>query len=82
MLIIGGIGSVPGAVIGTIFVMVVPEVLRFLESYYWLVFSIIALLFVIFLPYGLVSLFGNNGKLSLLFQKKVARITLKGGRNR
>lgn len=79
MLIIGGIGTVPGAVVGTVFVLVVPEILRFLESYYWLIFSIIALLFVIFMPYGLVSLVGRDGKLTHLFKKKSIQQALKGG---
>lgn len=57
MLVIGGIGSVPGNVLGAILVTLVPEFLRFMENYYWLVFSIITLLFVIFLPNGMVSLF-------------------------
>ncbi|WP_395546498.1 MULTISPECIES: branched-chain amino acid ABC transporter permease [unclassified Lacrimispora] len=57
MLVIGGIGSVPGNVLGAILVTLVPELLRFMENYYWLVFSIITLLFVIFLPNGMVSLF-------------------------
>lgn len=57
MLVIGGIGSVPGNIIGAIVVTIVPELLRFMQNYYWLVFSIITLLFVIFLPYGITSLF-------------------------
>lgn len=60
MLVIGGIGSVPGNVLGAILVTLVPELLRFMENYYWLVFSIITLLFVIFLPNGMVSL--SKGK--------------------
>lgn len=56
MLVIGGIGSVPGNVLGAIVVTLVPEFLRFMENYYWLVFSIITLLFVIFLPNGIVSI--------------------------
>lgn len=56
MLVIGGIGSVPGNVLGAIVVTLVPEFLRFMEGYYWLVFSIITLLFVIFLPNGIVSI--------------------------
>lgn len=62
MLVIGGIGSVPGNVLGTILVTLVPELLRFMENYYWLVFSIITLLFVIFLPNGIVSLFRYRKK--------------------
>ncbi|MDR7811795.1 branched-chain amino acid ABC transporter permease [Lacrimispora sp.] len=57
MLVIGGIGSVPGNVLGAILVTLVPEFLRFMENYYWLLFSIITLLFVIFMPNGIVSLF-------------------------
>lgn len=70
MLVIGGIGSVPGNIIGAILVTIVPELLRFMENYYWLVFSIITLLFVIFLPYGITSLFKP---------KKMAKSTGKKG---
>jgi branched-chain amino acid transport system permease protein len=57
MLIIGGIGSVPGNIVGAALVTLVPEFLRFMENYYWLVFGVITLLFVIFLPNGIASLF-------------------------
>ncbi|TQI68318.1 branched-chain amino acid ABC transporter permease [Clostridium sp. KNHs216] len=62
MLIIGGIESVPGCILGAILVTLVPEILRFLQNYYWLVFSIITLLFIVFLPYGIVSLFKRKRK--------------------
>lgn len=62
MLVIGGIGSVPGNILGAILVTIVPELLRFMENYYWLVFSIITLLFVIFLPHGITSLFKTGKK--------------------
>lgn len=62
MLVIGGIGSVPGNILGAILVTLVPEFLRFMENYYWLVFSIITLLFVIFLPNGMISLFRTKHK--------------------
>lgn len=57
MMMFGGIGSVPGCVVGATAVTLLPEVLRFTEEYYWLIFGIITLLFVIFLPYGFISLF-------------------------
>ena len=63
MLIIGGSGSVIGSVVGGIVMSVLPEMFRFLENYYWLVASIVTLLFIIFLPNGIVSLFvRNNGR--------------------
>ncbi len=56
MMMVGGIGSVFGNIIGAILVTILPELLRFLKDYYWLVFSIIVLIFSIILPNGLVSL--------------------------
>lgn len=69
MMMFGGIGSVPGCVIGATVITVLPELLRFLKTYYWLVFGIIVLLFVIFLPYGFVSLFDRHGLLARLLRK-------------
>jgi len=59
MLVIGGLGTVPGAVLGAILVTITPELLRFLENYYWFIYSIITLLFVVFLPNGMVSVFAR-----------------------
>ncbi len=56
MMMIGGIGSVGGNIVGAALVTILPEILRFLKEYYWLIFSIITLLFAIFFPYGLASL--------------------------
>lgn len=76
MLIIGGVGSVPGSIVGAALITLVPEFLRFMETYYWLVFSIITLLFVIFLPNGIASLFNKKNIASLL-----AKLGLKKGAN-
>jgi branched-chain amino acid transport system permease protein len=62
MLMLGGIGSVAGNIIGAITVTLLPEFLRFMQNYYWLIFSIITLLFVVFLPYGIVSLFTGRSR--------------------
>lgn len=63
MLMIGGIGSTPGNILGAVIVNILPEVLRFLGSYYWLVFSIIILIISVLIPHGLISVcksFGNR----------------------
>lgn len=57
MLMIGGIGSVPGNIIGAFIVTMLPELLRFLKDYYWITFSAIILIFSVLLPNGLVSVF-------------------------
>lgn len=56
MLMLGGIGSIGGNVIGAFIVTFLPEVLRFMDSYYWLVFSVVVLISSVVLPKGLVSL--------------------------
>ena len=56
MLMLGGSGTVSGSVFGAVIVVIVPEALRFLGDYYWLVFSTGMLLFIIFVPNGIVSL--------------------------
>lgn len=61
MMVFGGIGTVSGCILGASTITILPEILRFLETYYWLVFSVITLIFVIFLPNGVVSLFRKGG---------------------
>lgn len=61
MMMFGGIGDVIGSVIGAFTITILPETLRFLEDYYWLVFGIITLFFAIFFPYGVVSMFRKDG---------------------
>lgn len=56
MMLIGGVGTVGGSILGAVTVTIIPELLRFLEEYYWLVFSVFTLLTAIFLPQGLYSL--------------------------
>lgn len=75
MMMFGGIGSVPGCIIGATAITVLPEALRFLKEYYWLVFGIITLLFAIFLPHGFVSLFQRDGVIARTFRK----LSRKGG---
>ena len=56
MLMVGGIGSVPGNILGATLVTVLPEVLRAFQNYYWVMFCTICLLMAIFVPDGLWSL--------------------------
>lgn len=60
MMILGGIGSVPGCVLGAIICTILPEKLRFLGNWYWIVFSAIILLIILFRPYGIISLFNRK----------------------
>lgn len=81
MMMIGGIGTVGGNILGAAAVTIVPELLRFMENYYWLVFSSIALIFAIFLPNGIVSLFTKQGNLGRFWIAKKADSGKKGGKS-
>jgi branched-chain amino acid transport system permease protein len=56
MLLIGGIGSVAGAVIGAVVITLLPEALRFMQGYHMLVFSIALVALMIFMPKGLIGI--------------------------
>lgn len=60
MMMLGGIGSVPGCIIGTIIATILPEKLRFIGNWYWIVFSVIILLIILFRPNGIISFFNKK----------------------
>lgn len=57
MLMIGGLGSVPGNLIGASIVTILPEMLREFDDYYWIVFCTVCLVMAILLPEGLWAQF-------------------------
>ena len=59
ILIIGGIGTVSGTFAGTIFVVLLPELLRFIGDYYMIVYIAIVLFSILFFPGGIIPTFGR-----------------------
>ena len=59
ILMVGGIGNTLGNMIGSIVVTLLPEFLRFLGDYYQITYCILVLISALFLPNGLVSLYGK-----------------------
>jgi branched-chain amino acid transport system permease protein len=55
MLIVGGKGTLFGPLLGAIIFTVVPEVLRSVEEYQWIVYGVILMLCIVFLPNGIVG---------------------------
>ena len=53
MVVLGGLGSVPGSIVGAIVVTVGPEFLRFLKVYRLIVYSLVILAVLIYRPRGL-----------------------------
>lgn len=62
MMIVGGMGSNIGCFIGTALVICLPELLRFLGRYYDLVYAIIVMLLILFMPCGLANIFRKKGR--------------------
>lgn len=57
MLIVGGEGSIIGAVIGGLVVTALPEALRFVGTWYFAIFGVLTLLVLILMPKGIAGLF-------------------------
>ncbi len=55
MIVIGGIGTVRGAFLGAILLTILPELFRPLADYRMLVYAILLILFMRFLPEGLIG---------------------------
>ena len=62
MIVIGGMGSVGGALLGAAFYVIVPEALRGFKDAPGLIFGLSLMLVVILLPGGLASLFRMRSK--------------------
>lgn len=67
MVVVGGLGSLAGSVIGALVIYLLPEVLRFLDLVYLVVYALLVIGMMLFLPDGLISL---PSKLSNLLQKE------------
>lgn len=55
-IVVGGLGSIVGSVVGAVTLTVLPELLRDFKEYNELVFGVILLVFLILIPDGLVSI--------------------------
>jgi len=55
MVVLGGMGSIPGVILGALIVVILPELLREFAGYRMLVFGAVLILMMIFRPQGLVG---------------------------
>lgn len=55
MVVLGGMGSVPGVILGALIVVILPELLREFASYRMLIFGAALVLMMIFRPQGLIG---------------------------
>jgi branched-chain amino acid transport system permease protein len=57
MVVVGGMGTIIGPIIGSIFLVILPEFLRGLAKYQMLIYGLMLMLCMSFIPYGLMSFF-------------------------
>ncbi|HYZ61669.1 MAG TPA: branched-chain amino acid ABC transporter permease [Acetobacteraceae bacterium] len=77
MTVVGGLGSSLGALLGALLYTFVPELLRFLQEAYFVIFGIVVILVITFFPTGLAGLLhGVAGRFSVLLpaQRPSARL--------
>lgn len=55
IVVLGGMGSIVGVIIGALFLILLPEYLRFVSEYRMLIFSAILVIMMIFRPQGLIA---------------------------
>ena len=60
MAVLGGNGSAIGAIIGSVLMTLLPEVLRFLKNYYMMFYAAGIVLIMIFMPGGIMGLLKNT----------------------
>ncbi len=55
IVVLGGMGSIAGVVIAALILILLPESLRFMADYRWLVFGAVLVIMMVFRPGGLIS---------------------------
>lgn len=56
MVVLGGVGSIPGVVIGAIILAILPEALRDISTYRYAIYGILLAMMMIIRPQGMISL--------------------------
>lgn len=74
--VLGGLGSVPGTILGTTVLSLAPEFLRFVKEYRMLIYSALMVAMMIFRPHGLLGGVNFRKLLFDLIQRIMSRVTL------
>jgi branched-chain amino acid transport system permease protein len=74
MIILGGLGSLPGSIVGTVFLVILPEIFRPLAVYEVGISGLIMLLLMLFRPQGIlgsIAFAGEGGLQGVLFRRRL-----------
>jgi len=72
MVVLGGLGSVPGSIIGATVLTLIPELLRFMSDYRMLIYGLIMVVMMIFRPSGF---WGANKRVLNIYKKNAGGST-------
>ncbi len=61
MVVLGGVGSIPGVVVGSAILAVLPEALRGIETYRYAIYGLLLVLMMIIRPQGMISMASIKG---------------------
>ncbi|WP_052947836.1 branched-chain amino acid ABC transporter ATP-binding protein/permease [Aneurinibacillus tyrosinisolvens] len=80
MVILGGMGTVIGPIIGTILLYLLPEALKNFDDYHLIIYGVILLAFIVGLPGGIASLLPKayRPKETLFNEEKLSKETVGG----
>ncbi|MBE3587556.1 MAG: branched-chain amino acid ABC transporter permease [Thermoanaerobacteraceae bacterium] len=73
--VLGGLGSIPGTIVGTTILTLAPEFLRFVQEYRMMIYGLLLVLMMIFRPHGLLG--GVNFR--RLIRRRKRKVTAVGG---
>jgi branched-chain amino acid transport system permease protein len=73
MIVIGGRGTIAGPIIGAVIVTLLPEYLRWMGNWRMSVYGVILFLLVIFLPKGIMQLWGTISQKGILANLVIPR---------
>jgi branched-chain amino acid transport system permease protein len=76
MAIVGGLSSLEGGILGAFVITFVPELLRVTDQFRLLLYGVLLILTLAFLPDGLISLFGKSfGEIGEALRKRYAELS-------
>jgi branched-chain amino acid transport system permease protein len=79
LIVIGGLGSIPGSFLGAAFVVLVPELLRGLGTYFQIVYGLAMILVFVFWPTGLIGLVTFVGRRAHIVRSSSETLVIPSG---
>lgn len=70
MVVLGGLGSIKGSIVGAVILSIIPELLRGLADYRMLIYGILLVLMMRYMPKGLL---GSTSIMTLTHKNKIAK---------